>query len=109
MKEFILPEKWYCVVTEENIKVLSKWRFGEEEDYKTVPNFKPGCIVGYCLDWASTREWNYEIDGSWINEITFTQFQKYVLGLEIEKPNEDYSYLIPIITKLNHEIILIER
>lgn len=37
-------------------------------------------------------------------EITFEQFQKYVLGIEMDEPvvkDEDYSYLIPIMKELN--------
>ena len=47
--EFVLPNKWYVVVTAKNRDVLYKWRFNEMPN--KVPSwFNVGAIVGYCKD-----------------------------------------------------------
>lgn len=75
-KEFVLPEYWHVLVTEENVDVLSKWRF--ERDY---PKFKlkVGHITGFS-SWKNSKQHN-PANGviSFGSEITFDQFKKYVL------------------------------
>lgn len=75
-KEFVLPKFWHVVVTEENVDVLSKWRFGEE-----YPKHKLniGYIVGFS-SWQNSKQHNpSDSRGSFGSEITFDQFKKYVL------------------------------
>ena len=79
-EEFVLPDKWYITVTRENRKVLSKWRTagGDVTD-------------GYL----------HEGNGIWTKyrpsdrpEITFEQFQKYVLKQEFVKSENPCKEII---------------
>lgn len=75
-KEFLLPKFWHVVVTEENVDVLSKWRFGEE-----YPKHKLniGYIVGFS-SWQNSKQHNpSDSRGRFGSEITSDQFKKYVL------------------------------
>lgn len=74
-KEFKLPEKWVVKVTPKNADILTKWKI-------EVSN-------GRLNDPASEYEYvSYEGSGEGLNheytEITFEQFQKYVLKQEEE-------------------------
>lgn len=87
-KEFVLPKLWHVVVTEENVDVLSKWRFGEE-----YPKHKLniGYIVGFS-SWQNSKQHNpSDSRGSFGSEITFDQFKKYVL-----KETTQSCQIIPI-------------
>lgn len=87
-KEFVLPKFWHVVVTEENVDVLSKWRFGDE-----YPKHKLniGYIVGFS-SWQNSRQHNpSDSRGSFGSEITFDQFKKYVL-----KETTQSCQIIPI-------------
>ncbi len=80
--KFVLPPRWYVVVTKENAEVLSKWRW-PNESYK----LGPGQIVGIC---ESDDNGQFRLHSRGHNpikhtasfgdcEITYEQFQKYVL------------------------------
>lgn len=94
-EEFVLPEKWYVQITEENKAVLESWR-----------KIQPGATRDYtCFNDASIGKWliNDVYDGSYLNYsesepgggytgITFEQFQKYVLKEEpIMKKYKNYT------------------
>lgn len=111
--DFVLPEKWYVVVTKENKDLVSKWKFNSE-----IPiRFQEGCIAGFCKN-SKTKEWDLKVTSNWINEITTEQFRKYVLGEKIENNSvfptelidkrieelENSEIYIPIITKPKKKI-----
>lgn len=70
---FTLPKSWYVRVDENNKDILGKWRFK-----RSIPaSFRAGCIVG--IDENNSKEWNSESGNTWGEEITFEQFNNYVL------------------------------
>lgn len=99
-EEFEMPEKWAVKINPNNYKTFESLRGGNLESAfdqfitSTPSTSKIGLMWGYCEKY---------IDESY-TVITFEQFQKHVLGIEIEEPvvkDEDYSYLIPIMKELN--------
>lgn len=79
---FVLPEKWYVIVTEDNKDVLSRWRFTNQSH-----KLKVGQITG-CVGTVSREHNDFNpitkegvCDGYYDfgEEITFEQFKKYVL------------------------------
>ena len=103
-EEFVLPDTWYVVVTEENKDVLRKWKF-LPSSFLTL---KPGNVVGM-YKWGGdkiTKEWNPKRDEGWENEITFEQFKKYVLKENnMEKEIIGYKLIKPEYEKAVFEII----
>jgi hypothetical protein len=81
-EEFVLPKNWHVVVTAENQKVLSDWRF-EGRGHK----LRIGNIAGCSRSNPKVRGHN---DGDGIigdnynfgTEITFDQFKQYVLNIK---------------------------
>lgn len=81
-KLFILPPRWYVVVTEENAEVLSRWRWPSDSH-----KLGPGQITGICETGDNgqlhprNRGHNPRQSTSSFGdfEITYEQFQKYVL------------------------------
>ena len=70
---FVLPEEWYVRVTEQNKAILSKWR---------GTSLSPGKITGMYILYGSktpSKEHDSGVSSGWKKEITFEQFQKYVL------------------------------
>lgn len=66
-KGFELPEKWCCVLTEQNASVLIKWA-----DISSRLSINGRTYITY------QKLWGYSNKDSYI-EITFEQFKKYVL------------------------------
>ena len=78
--EFILPDAWYIIVTEENKVDVSIWRF--EKNYLNYM-LKTGDITG--MHKLGTKEHDYQSDSNeckknYGTEITYEQFKKYVLN-----------------------------
>lgn len=92
--EFVLPVNWYVIVTEENQNILSKWRY--ENNYNFL---KIGYIVGMTKngDGSIVEKGHNPIENircspsrcsyDFGNEITFEQFEKYVLKKDTN-PND---------------------
>jgi hypothetical protein len=104
--KFILPEAWYVKVTDDNVDVLSRWRFGN--DYNKLDNTK---LVGI-NKWFNKYNQIYKLekghnpygvssseDYDFGIEITYNQFLKYVLNQEISERKQDYNYIIAILEK----------
>ena len=93
--DFVLPENWHVVVTEENQGVLSKWR---------NCTLDVGKITGI-YGTSKTKEHNPSTSRNGFgNEITFEQFQKYVL--KIETGNDKIAKTIIENSKNNDQKIL---
>jgi len=85
---FVLPEFWYVVVTKENQKVLQEWRF-PKKDFDL--NDYIGGIVGISPKFPNGKNHNPSPNDSWGEgsiEITFEQFQQYVLKTKKEENME---------------------
>lgn len=95
-----IPEKW-CIrlkdrKTEEivgkwfndNIKIDCTYHSGWAGWFLHYPKYKSGTCT------ALTPEPGY-------TEITFKQFEKYILNKETPVEEQSYNYLIPILKKLN--------
>lgn len=86
--EFVLPEKWCVKCTKENYSVLDKWFFNKTGKHRIDPSHRsywhyPENIGGNS---TSIEVW-YDY-----KEITFEQFQKYVLKLkDMEKKIMGYK------------------
>lgn len=81
-----LPNTWYITVTKENQKVLSNWRFSDNKT-KLCINSVTGIYGGYS---TPSKEHDRRWDSNWKNEITFTQFRKWVLNEIVEPEYEIY-------------------
>lgn len=83
--KFVLPKNWYVVVTEENRKVLAEWRFDN-----TINTLPIGYITG--LPYDDNRKGHNppkEVKSETFNfgtEITFEQFNQYILKKPTTKP-----------------------
>lgn len=75
MKE--LPEKWYINVTEENLKILHIW-LGEH-------SYNLG--VWSCVHYNKKASDRYNHPSNY-TEISFEDFQRLVLGINVEKVYE---------------------
>lgn len=94
---YILPEKWYVEVTEENQEILSNWRF---TDGQKVP---VGCYIGISKYGGPGHVFSKEIVWPNYSEISFEDFKKYVLDKFTEpedSTSENYDYLIPLLTNI---------
>lgn len=94
MKEFILPNRWYIKITDENRDIVDSWKkeqYYKDSLYENAPYDK-------YVDWegaGKTERWTTQ--GV---EISLEQFLEHVLK---QSPVEEqsYDYLIPILKKLN--------
>jgi hypothetical protein len=104
-EEFVLPEKW-CIRGCYNFHLwISKWDTKNKENTINVSGLDSNLFY-YNLDIENTKSWDFSsiIREDYI-EITFEQFQQYVLNDLNEKSKEpktkkDYTYLIKILEKL---------
>lgn len=82
--KFVLPKKWYCIVTEENKKMLSEWRLSVATSYLNV-NMSAGYLVisKHAFDKSNYHSSfkDFKKDNDYIDyiEITTEQFKKYVM------------------------------
>ena len=90
MSKFKLPENWAVETTKENNKTLFKWAeftwlWNESNKYIT-----------------SNKTHTRSLEDTAYTEITFDQFEEYVLGIKKKKIiiKENYSYLIKLLKKL---------
>jgi len=85
---FVLPEFWYVRITEENKEVLSRWRFNDQPRLNLDSYI--GGIVGLLSKYPNSRNHNTSKDKDWNRsiEITFEQFQQFVLKNQKEKNME---------------------
>jgi hypothetical protein len=85
--EFIIPEAWYVEVTEDNLEILSAWRFKS-----AYPRFKLklGEITGIVEDFPNSRSHtpitNTKNFGT---KITYEQFLKHIYKNEYETYKEE--------------------
>lgn len=85
-KEFVLPEKWFVKVTNENRDILNDWRSKQPYVNMDIP----------LQTKLTSDKWNDNSYCSYIysktlkdyQEITFEQFQKYVLGIKENNMND---------------------
>lgn len=104
---FILPDNWHIIVNEENAEDVLTWRFEHaynEEDKITFENH----LVGMTLSYKGTKYEKGHNPKDDIKDpmgrydfgikITYEQFKKHVLGINVNK--EDYKYLIKLFKKL---------
>lgn len=99
-EEYVFPHNnWYLKFTEEQRSIVDNWRINiiKFSDKPCPTNYINWDGCGRTAGWAS-------VSGSSL--ITFAQFEQYVLNISkesITKEVEDYSYLIPILQKINNE------
>lgn len=95
MENFKLPKKWYIEITEENKAPVNEWKIKQKFDKDL---FEINCRYNFVSENGGGKVDKVGMDRE---EITFEQFQKYVLGIEIEEPvvekNTDYNYLLPFL------------
>ncbi len=99
------PKNWYVIVDKNNLNILSKWRFGNNNSKLSIDD-----MTGMVKMNNGTTEKGHNPEGcfgsdngsyKYINEISFNDFRKFVLNETIEPEIiEDYSYLIKILDKL---------
>lgn len=91
---FVLPEYWYVVVTEENKEVLSRWRFDDQPSLNLDKYI--GGIVGLLPKYPNSKNHNTSKDKDWNRsiEITFEQFQQYVLKTTKTMEKEIIEYRV---------------
>ncbi len=98
-EEFVLPEKWYCIVTNENYEILNNWRKIKCGD-DFIDNYigLGYAIASYCHFDSSfyyTKNHISYIPKLYI-EITTEQFKKYVLKEKnnMKLPNSNFAIVI---------------
>lgn len=90
---FILPEKWAVKVTKENINIINDYRNScNISGLFDLETYQFAEFLGYGI-------YRKSLDKGYV-EITFEEFEKYVLHREILN-DEDLSYLIKLFKKLN--------
>lgn len=78
-EEFVLPEKWYIVRNAENADVLNKW---ENDTFYPTHTLVPGALLKTAAILYSDKHYDDAYSSVYgYTEITFEQFQKYVLKL----------------------------
>lgn len=98
--DFILPNKWYIKITDDNREIVNNWKINQEYpsslfnhlDYIVVSS--DGCGDSSCDVVISDNE----------TEITTEQFISHVLKQQpdnIPKQLENLDYLIPLFKELN--------
>lgn len=87
-EEFVLPEKWCVKVTDENKKIINKW--------KQVKNPNSETAGAFDNKYVTYDGWNDDIPDD-CKEITFEQFEKYVLNSKenMEKKIIGYKLIKP--------------
>ena len=94
---YILPKQWCVKVTKENQHTLSHWRF---DDGRILGL---DCYVGISKYGGHGHTFSKEIVWSDYEEISFEDFQKYVLDKFTEPEDstpESYDYLIPLLNTI---------
>lgn len=103
-EEYVFPHNnWYLNFTEEERPIVDNWRINIVK-YSDKP-----CPSNWIKQSGATRADGVESLRGWGLGvlITFAEFEQYVLNINKEpiiKEPEDYSYLIPILQKLNNEL-----
>lgn len=101
-ENFLLPKPWFILIDDDNREVINNWKIKQSYKDNLYETFYNIVHCNGSGDWIEKYDIKrYEISK---RRITFEQFQKYVLGIEIEKKeiiNENYNYLIAIFKKLN--------
>lgn len=100
----MLPDKWFITITdnEEETKVYRE--FFESKNNNANWSYR----IGYIYNFEETTTavggllGGLFFSGMGFKEITFKEFQKYKVGIEIDKPKqpEDYTYLIDFLKKI---------
>lgn len=99
-EEYVFPHNnWYLNFTEEERPIVDNWRINIVK-YSDKP-----CPSNWIKQSGSYAGPHPREGGQVL--ITFAEFEQYVLNINKEpiiKEPEDYSYLIPILQKLNNEL-----
>lgn len=85
---------WYLEFTEEQRHVIDNWRIN------IIKYFNKPCPYNVINYQGAAETAGGRGAGRRLVEITFHQFQKYVLGIEDTIQIQEYDYLIPILNKL---------
>lgn len=97
-EEYAFPHNnWYLEFTEEERSIVDNWRINIIK-YSTNPC--PSNFINYSGAAGLVRL------GVFV-KITFSQFKEYILNIKEEpiiNKQQDYSYLIQILTQLNNEL-----
>lgn len=98
MEEFVLPKKW-CI-NRRNLPEVCEW-FNKNKQNTASHDYRMELLGWYThypmIVLSHTKE---NVDSTY-TEITFEQFEQYVLHKEVNTPiKEDYSYLINLFNKL---------
>jgi hypothetical protein len=109
MKEFVLPSRWYVVVTPENVKDTFKWRMKKAwrmADPRTKRWLEDvdNLIVGICAEGRRGHNPLTVDNTDFGMEITNEEFQEHVLGKKVKKQKsakEDTKYLIKFLKQHN--------
>lgn len=90
-EDFILPEKWYIVINKDNIDFC-----------KSLKNRELNFNEGYDYVLGGYYHTTGGISPNGRTEISFENFKKYVLKIDLEEKSvkkEDLSYLIEFLNK----------
>jgi hypothetical protein len=98
-KEFVIPKQWYInVTTEEQGKVVGRWFDQSEFACPQTPNFyETEGDLGVYGGVSSGNVFGNEVG----TEITFEQFQKYILNNKTNMKKEIIGYKSPVSIGLN--------
>ncbi len=102
-EEYVFPHNnWYLEFTEEERPIVDNWRIN------IIKFSNTSCPSNYihCTGWGLRQREPPGMAGDvgGLCLITFAQFEQYVLNINkepITNEPQDYSYLIPILQKLN--------
>lgn len=94
--DFVLPEKWCIVTTDENIVVVKKWL----QDVKDYDIYNNDWSIGniYCIEGKHVDGWMYfaKEKKTGYTEITYEQFCKYILKQEIKETTMDNRFFFSL-------------
>lgn len=97
-KEFRLPKKWYMkpVVSDEQCQLIKEWMHTTQTGgTHWEQDFGKTYYLHYHGEDNQTNGYYAPLEG--YKEITFKQFEKYILKIK----EENHNYLIPIFKKYN--------
>lgn len=102
---FILPNKWFIRINDNNRDIVNSWKILQRHYNENLFSNLRWNIVRESGAGAMFNNDGFNKEMLERTEITTEQFQKYILGIEIQEEkeiiNENYDYLIAIFKKLN--------
>ncbi len=98
--DFVLPEKWYIEITDDNREIVNNWKIRQQFNESLLNNLNYKYVdCNGRVDYLGPRR-----DSGWFCLITTEQFIEHVLHQSISKSEskkENLDYLIPIFKELN--------